>query len=56
MHKRKAWLAVYKPNMYNLTHLSGVLSTPKTRVVDEKCAFNLCYFDLLGHASNVLGL
>ena len=27
--------------MYNLTHLSGVLSTPNPGVVDEKCAFSL---------------
>ena len=38
--------------MYNLTHLSGVLSTPNPRVVDEKFALSLYYFNLLGEASN----
>ena len=38
--------------MYNLTLLSGVLSTPNPGVVDEKCASSLRYFDLLGQASN----
>ena len=27
--------------------MSGVLSTPNPRVVDEKCALSLHYFDLL---------
>ena len=38
--------------MYNLTHLSGVLSNPNPGVVDEKSALSLRYFDLLGQASN----
>ena len=38
--------------MYNLTLLSGVLSTPNLGVVDEKCASNLRFLDLLGQASN----
>ena len=38
--------------MYYLSHLSGVLLTPNPGVVDEKCAFNLRCFDLLGQASN----
>ena len=38
--------------IYNLTHLFGVLLTPNPGVVDEKCASSLCYFDLLGQASN----
>ena len=38
--------------MYNLTHLSGVLSTPNLEVVDEKCALSPHYVDLLGRTSN----
>ena len=38
--------------MYNLTHLSGVLSTPNPRVVDEKVCTQSSYFDLLGEADN----
>ena len=43
---------IIEGTMYNLTHLSGVLSHPNPGVVDEKCAFSLCYIDLLGQASN----
>ena len=43
---------IVEETMYNLTHLSRVLSTPNPGVVDEKCAFSLYYFDLLGQASN----
>ena len=43
---------IVEGTMYNLTHLSGVLSTLNSGVVDEKCAFSLRYFDLLGQASN----
>ena len=39
---------IVEGRMYNLTHLSGVLSTPNSGVVDEKFAFSLHYFDLLG--------
>ena len=38
--------------MYNLTHLSGVLSTPNLGVVDENCTFSLCYYDLFGQTNN----
>ena len=34
--------------MYNLAHLSGVLSTPNLGVVDEKCALSPHRFDLFG--------
>ena len=37
--------------IYSLTMLE-VLSTLNPGVVDEKCALNLHYFDLLGEASN----
>ena len=43
---------IVEGTMYNLTHLSGVLSTPNPVVVDEKCASSLRYFDLLGQARN----
>ena len=43
---------IVEGTMYYLTHLSGVLSTPNPGVVDEKCAFSLRYFDLLGQANN----
>ena len=43
---------IVEGTMYNLTHLSGVLSTPNPGVVDEKYALNPHYFDLLGRASN----
>ena len=43
---------IIEGTMYNLTHLSGVHSTPNTGVVDEKYAYSLYYFDLLGQASN----
>ena len=43
---------IVKGTIYNLTHLSWVLWTPNLGVVDEKCAFGLRYFNLLGQASN----
>ena len=43
---------IVEGTMNNLTHLSGVLSTPNLGVVDEKCVSSLRYFDLLGLASN----
>ena len=43
---------IVEGTMYNLTHFSGVLLTPNIRIVDEKCAFSLRCFDLLGQASN----
>ena len=43
---------IVEGTMYNLTHLSGVLSTPNPGLVDVKCALSPHYFDLLGRASN----
>ena len=43
---------IVEGTMYNLTHLFGVLSTPNPGVVDEKCALNSHYFDLLDRADN----
>ena len=43
---------IIEGTMYNLTHLSGVLSTPNIGVVDEKCALSPHCFNLLGRASN----
>ena len=43
---------IIEGTMYNLTHLSGVLSTPNPGVVDEKCAVSSHCFDLLVESSN----
>ena len=43
---------IVEGTMYNLTYLSGVLSTPNPGVVNEKCALSPHCFDLLSQASN----
>ena len=43
---------IIEEKMYNLTHLSGGLSTPNPGLVDEKVCTRLHYFDLLGEADN----